>query len=137
MCVGLLLAVLSLLMLTPAQHLRSLRDGVQASATLHEAGSCILGDCRVKFEANEQTVVANLPVGSSGGKRSVGDQMTVRHQADDPQVVAREDDLYGGGAAVLAMTLGVTSLLCLLLSVMAAVHAMRQRHSRTTSDRTA
>ncbi|WP_308427742.1 hypothetical protein [Streptomyces albospinus] len=130
LCVALLLAALSLLLLPAAQHLRSLQGGVQAPATLHEAGPCILGDCRVKFEANERTVVANLPVGSSGGKRSVGDRMTVRYQADDPRMVAHEDDVDGGGAAALAMTSGVGALAFLLMSVMAAVHAVRQRHSR-------
>ncbi|MER6046179.1 hypothetical protein ABT168_01580 [Streptomyces sp. NPDC001793] len=130
LCVALLLAGLSLLLLLPAaQHLRSLRGGVQAPATLYEAGSCMLGDCRVRFEANERIVVANLPVGSGGGRRSVGDHMTVRYQADDPRVVAREDDVDGGGASVLAMVSGMAAPVFLLMSVMAAVHAVRQRHS--------
>ncbi|SHL37382.1 hypothetical protein [Streptomyces yunnanensis] len=102
---------------------------MQAPATLHEAGSCILGDCRVKFEANGRTVVASLPVGSSGGKRSVGDRMTVRYQADDPRVVARQDDVDGSGV-VLLVTAGAGALAFLLLSVMAAVQAVRQRLSR-------
>ncbi|MEK2472240.1 MULTISPECIES: DUF3592 domain-containing protein [Streptomyces] len=130
LCVALLLAALSLLLLSAAQHLRSLQGGVQAPATLHEAGSCISGDCRVEFEANGRTVVANLPVGSSGGKRSVGDRMTVRYQADDPRVVAREDDVDGSGVVLLAMTAGVGALAFLLLSAMAAVQAVRQRLSR-------
>lgn len=103
---------------------------MQAPATLHEAGSCILGDCRVQSEANGRTVVARLSVGSSGGKRSVGDRMTVRYQADDPRVVARQDDVDGSGVVLLAMTAGVGALAFLLLSVMAAVQAVRQRLSR-------
>ncbi|GGX29171.1 hypothetical protein [Streptomyces noursei] len=75
-------------------------------------------------------MVANLPVGSSGGKRSVGDHMTVRYQADDPRVVAREGDVGGGGAVLLAMTVGVGALTFLPLPVMAAIQAVRRRPSR-------
>ncbi|WP_146051086.1 hypothetical protein [Streptomyces noursei] len=75
-------------------------------------------------------MVARLSVGSSGGKRSVGDRMTVRYQADDPRVVARQDDVDGSGVVLLAMTAGVGALAFLLLSVMAAVQAVRQRLSR-------
>ncbi|WP_257138915.1 hypothetical protein [Streptomyces sp. rh34] len=74
------------------------------------------GQCEVKFEAGGQTVVADLPVGSGGGKRSVGAVMTVRYQADDARVVAREDDV--GGA-----------VLFLLLSGVAAIFLARQRRS--------
>ncbi|WP_159426017.1 hypothetical protein [Streptomyces noursei] len=56
--------------------------------------------------------------------------MTVRYQADDPRVVAREDDVGGGGAVLLAMTAGVGALTFLLLPVMAAVQAVRRRLSR-------
>ncbi|MFJ6611072.1 hypothetical protein ACIQPT_12385 [Streptomyces sp. NPDC091289] len=85
------------------------------------------GQCEVTFEAGGRTVVADLPVGSGGGKESVGASMTVRYQADDPQVVAREEDVGGGGAVVLAWIAGVTALLFLTVSVVAAIHLARQR----------
>ncbi len=125
---ALLLGALSALVMFPAaQHLRSLQDGERASATLHRNGSCMIGHCQVKFEADGRTVVADLPTGSSGGKSSVGAQMIVRYQTDDPQVAAREDDVGGGGAAVLAVMSGGSALLFLVLSAVGAVYVVRQR----------
>ncbi|MDQ0596701.1 hypothetical protein QF037_001046 [Streptomyces canus] len=124
---ALLLAALSALVMLPAaQHLRSLRDGEQARATLHTSGSCMAGQCRVKFEADGRTVVADLPVGSGGGKSSVGSTLTVRYLADDPQVVGREDDVGGGGAAVLAVMSGGGALLFLMICGVAAIRVVRQ-----------
>ncbi|CAO0834632.1 hypothetical protein SMICM17S_12783 [Streptomyces microflavus] len=95
---GLLLGALSALVMFPAaQHLRSLKDGERAEATLYASGACMAGQCEVEFEAGGRTVVADLPVGSGGGRSSVGARMTVRYQADDPEVVAREEDVGGGG----------------------------------------
>ncbi|MDQ0403774.1 hypothetical protein ABVB69_02035 [Streptomyces sp. NPDC000349] len=85
------------------------------------------GKCRVEFEAGGRTVVADLPVGSGGGKTSAGSSLTVRYQADDPHVVAREADVGGGGAAVLAAVSGGFALLFLVASVVAAVFVARQR----------
>ncbi|WP_217171428.1 DUF3592 domain-containing protein [Streptomyces sp. AC512_CC834] len=127
---ALLLGALSVLVMLPAaQHLRSLQDGERARATLHTKGSCMVGHCRVEFEADGRTVVADLPVGSGGGKSSVGSPMIVRYQADDPQVVAREADVGGGGAAVLAVMSGAGALFFLMLSVVAAVFMVRQRRA--------
>lgn len=95
---ALLLGTLSVLVMLPAaQHLRSFQDGERAPATLHTSGSCMLGRCQVTFEAGGRTVVADLPVGSGGGKSSVGTPMIVRYQADDPQVAVREDDVGAAG----------------------------------------
>ncbi|MBU7597937.1 hypothetical protein JGS22_009985 [Streptomyces sp. P38-E01] len=125
----LLLGSLSLLVMYPAaQHLRSLQNGEQTEATLHTAGSCMIGNCRVRFEADGRTVIADLPVGSGGGKRSVGTRLTVRHQADDPSVAARDQDVSGGGAAVFAVVFGVSALFFLALTLAAAIHLTRQRH---------
>ncbi|MGW3210798.1 hypothetical protein ACWDBC_00875 [Streptomyces parvus] len=125
---ALLLGMLSALVMFPAaEHLRSLRNGERADATLHTSGSCMIGHCRVEFEADGRTVVADLPTGSGGGKQSVGAALTVRYQADDPQVVAREADVGGGGAALLAWISGGTALLFLILSAVAAVFLVRQR----------
>ncbi|MEW5538389.1 hypothetical protein [Streptomyces cyaneofuscatus] len=127
---GLLLGALSLLVMLPAaQHLRSLQGGERAQATLHTAGSCMAGHCQVKFEAGGRTVIADLPVGSGGGKQSVGASLAVRYQADDPQVAAREEDVGGGGAAVLAALSGGAALLFLTVAAVAAVFLARQRGS--------
>jgi hypothetical protein len=126
----LLLGALSVLVMFPAaQHLRSLQGGERARATLHTSGACMTGQCEVKFEAGGRTVVAALPVGSGGGRQSVGAAMTVLYQVDDPQSVAREDDVGGGGAAVLAWVSGGIALLFLTLSVVAAIFLARQRRT--------
>ncbi|MCK1794474.1 hypothetical protein MTQ01_00195 [Streptomyces sp. XM4193] len=128
----LLLGSLSLLVMYPAaQHLRSLQNGEQAEATLHTAGSCMIGNCRVRFEADGRTVIADLPVGSGGGKSSVGTRLTVRHQADDPSVAARNQDVGGGGAAVFTVLFGVSALFFLALALAAAIHLTRQRQKPT------
>lgn len=130
LALGLLLGALSALVMFPAaEHLRSLQDGERARATLHTSGACMSGQCEVTFEAGGQTVVADLPVGSGGGKWSVGAPMTVRYQADDPQVVAREEDVGGGGAALLAWMSGGAAALFLVLSGAAAIYLARQRRT--------
>ncbi|MFJ7056458.1 hypothetical protein ACK8N7_26650 [Streptomyces griseobrunneus] len=65
--------------------------------------------------------------------------MTVRYQADDPKIVAREADVGGGGAVVLAVLSDGISLLFLLVSAVAAVFVVRQwlaapRPGRTPQD---
>ncbi|MFJ9677089.1 hypothetical protein ACIRP2_03410 [Streptomyces sp. NPDC101194] len=133
----LLSAALSILVMLPAaQHLRSFRDGERAPATLHGKGSCMLGRCQVEFEADGRTVVADLPVGSGGGKNSVGTRMTVRYHVDDPRVVVRDEDVGGGGAAVLAVMSGGAALLFMLTSVGGLVYALRQRRAAPASGRT-
>ncbi|MEV0219310.1 DUF3592 domain-containing protein [Streptomyces sp. NPDC050704] len=133
---ALLVGALSVLVMLPAaRHLRSLQDDERAQATLHTSGSCMLGQCQVRFEADGRTVVADLPVGSGGGKDSVGTRLTVRYQADDPQVVTREEDVGGGGAAAMAVLSGGAALLFLVLSVVAAVFAARQRRTDSVPDR--
>ncbi|MFI5727350.1 DUF3592 domain-containing protein [Streptomyces cyaneofuscatus] len=130
LALGLLLGALSLLVMLPAaQHLRSLQDGERAQATLHTAGSCMAGHCQVKFEADGRTVIADLPVGSGGGKQSVGASLAVRYQADDPRVVAREEDVGGGGAAVLAALSGGAALLFLTVAAVAAIFLARRPRS--------
>ncbi|WP_254667858.1 DUF3592 domain-containing protein [Streptomyces griseus] len=118
-----------LVTLPAAQHLRSFQDGERAPATLYRGGSCMVGHCQVEFEADGRTVVADLPAGSGGGKSSVGTHLTVRYRADDPQVAVREDDLGGGGAAVLAVVSAGTALFALVMSVVALVYAVRQRRA--------
>lgn len=133
--VALLLGALSGLVMFPAtQHLRSLQDGERAQATLHTSGACMAGHCRVEFEAAGRTVVADLPVGSGGGRSSVGARLAVRYLADDPQVVAREEDVGGGGAALLMVMAGGGSLLFLALSVVAAISMTRQRRTESRPD---
>lgn len=130
LALGLLLGALSLLVMLPAaQHLRSLQDGERAQATLHTAGSCMAGHCQVKFEAGGRTVIADLPVGSGGGKQSVGASLAVRYQADDPRVVAREEDVGGGGAAVLTALSGGAALLFLAVAAVAAIFLARRPRS--------
>jgi hypothetical protein len=129
---ALLLGALSVLVMFPAaQHLRSLQGGERAHATLHTRGACMAGRCQVEFEAAGRTVVADLPVGSGGGKDSVGTRLTVRYRADDPQVVAREEDVGGGGAAPLAVMSGGSALLFLAMSVVVAISGVRQRRRAT------
>ncbi|MCC9740981.1 hypothetical protein [Streptomyces sp. MNU89] len=118
-----------LVMLPAAQHLRSFQDGEQTSATLHTEGSCMIGQCKVEFRAGGRTVVADLPVGSGGGKSSVGARMTVRYHVNDPRVAVRDGDVGGGGAAVLAVMSGGTALLFLVMSAVAPVYALRQRRA--------
>ncbi|MGW5184431.1 hypothetical protein ACWEQB_19510 [Streptomyces cyaneofuscatus] len=130
LALGLLLGALSLLVMLPAaQHLRSLQGGERAQATLHTAGSCMAGHCQVKFEAGGRTVIADLPVGSGGGKQSVGASLAVRYQADDPRVVAREEDVGGGGAAVLTALSGGAALLFLTVAAVAAIFLARRPRS--------
>lgn len=125
---ALLLGALSALVMFPAtQHLRSLQDGERTRATLHTSGSCMVGHCQVKFEAEGRTVVADLPVGSGGGKSSAGTRLIIRYQEDDPQIVAREEDVVGGGAAVLMVVSGGGALLFLVMSVVATIYVARQR----------
>ncbi|MGW5274153.1 hypothetical protein ACWEQP_16490 [Streptomyces sp. NPDC004044] len=133
---ALLLGTLSVLVMLPAaQHLRSFQDGERAPATLHTSGSCMLGRCQVIiFEADGRTVVADLPVGSGGGKSSVGTPMIVRYQADDPQVAVREDDVGGGGAAALAVISGGAALFFLVLSVVALRRAAAARRPDARPD---
>ncbi|WP_343243071.1 hypothetical protein [Streptomyces sp. SID12501] len=119
----------ALVMYPAAQHLRSLQDGERAHATLHTSGSCVIGQCQVRFEAGGRTVVADLPVGSGGGKDSAGTPLTVRYQADDPQVVAREEDVDGGGAAVGLVMSGAGALLFLVIAVVVAIGMARQRRT--------
>ncbi|MET9506203.1 DUF3592 domain-containing protein [Streptomyces sp. NPDC006622] len=133
---ALLLGALSVLVMLPAaQHLRALRNGERTQATLQTGGSCMMGRCRVGFEAAGRTVVADLPVGSGGGKDSVGTRLTVRYRADDPRVAAREDDVDGDGAAVLAVASGAGALLLLVLSVLAAIALGRQRRAGSPTGR--
>ncbi|MFE3019147.1 hypothetical protein [Streptomyces sp. NPDC059256] len=125
---ALLLGALAILVMFPAaQHLRSFQDGERASATLHRDGSCMAGNCQVTFEVDGRPVVADLPVGSGGGKSSVGDRMIVRYQADDLKSAAREDDVEGGGAAVLALMSGGAAVFFLVLSVVGVVYVRRER----------
>ncbi|MFD8584017.1 DUF3592 domain-containing protein [Streptomyces californicus] len=127
---ALLLGALSALVMFPAaQHLRSLQDGERARATLHTAGACMTGQCKVTFEADGRTVVADLPVGSGGGKSSVGAAVDVRYQADDPRVVARTQDTGGGGAALLAWLTAGAAVFFLALSGAAAIFLARQRRT--------
>ncbi|MET7755146.1 DUF3592 domain-containing protein [Streptomyces sp. NPDC005389] len=127
----LLLAALSGLVMYPAaQHLRSLQDGRQADATLVAAGSgCFLGGCKVRFEAEGRTVVANLPVGSSDGENVAGGRLTVRYREDDPRVVASQDDVGGGGPAVATVVFGAGAVLFLLVLVWSTVHLRGQRRA--------
>ncbi|MFC9592463.1 hypothetical protein ACFTUC_22040 [Streptomyces sp. NPDC056944] len=129
--VTLLLAGLSSLVMRPAaQHLRSLRDGAQAEATMVAAGSgCFLGGCKVRFEAEGRTVVANLPVGSGHGEDTAGERLTVRYREGDPQVVASQDDVGGGGPAVAAVMFDAGAVLFLLMLVWSTIHLWRQRRA--------
>ncbi|MET9835786.1 DUF3592 domain-containing protein [Streptomyces sp. NPDC006385] len=127
-------ALSTLVMFPAAQHLRSLQDGERARATLHTSGACMAGQCQVRFVAEGRTVVADLPVGSGGGKNSAGTRLTVRYKADDPQVVAREEDVGGGGAALLAAISGGGALIFLAISVVAAVFLARRRRSNSLTN---
>ncbi|MGW6415425.1 hypothetical protein [Streptomyces sp. NPDC055055] len=124
---ALLLAALSgLVRLPAAQHLRSLQDGRQASATLVAAGSgCFLGGCKVRFETKRRTVVANLPVGSGHGRSPAGTALTVQYREGDPQVVAAERDVRGSGADVAAVMFGSFSVLLRLMTAWGEVRVRR------------
>ncbi|MFD3568882.1 hypothetical protein, partial [Streptomyces sp. NPDC058667] len=131
---ALLLSALAGLVAHPAaQHLRSLRDGERAQATLTTNGPCMAGGCTVSFEVGGRIVEAELPVGSGGRYSSAGTRMDVRYRADDPRVVAREEDLGGGGMAVLAAMSGAAALLFAALSAWSAVTVLRQRRARPTA----
>lgn len=132
--VSLVLAVLlgalsGLVMIPAALHLRSLKDGERARATLYERGSCMAGQCRVRFEADGRTIVAGLPVGSGGGKSGIGTEWTVRYRADDPQTVAREADVGGGGALPLGVMSAVFALLFLVTAASLPLYAARTRRA--------
>ncbi|MFD3699621.1 DUF3592 domain-containing protein [Streptomyces sp. NPDC058646] len=133
LALALLLGALSGLVLLPqAHHLRSLQDGVRAPATLHTSGTCVLGKCKVTFEADGRTIVADLPAGSGNGKNPAGTQLTVRYRADDPQAVADENDVDGGGAAVMAAMSGGAALIFLALSVLKTVTLARRQRADAT-----
>ncbi|MGA5314585.1 hypothetical protein ACPCTK_10730 [Streptomyces pseudogriseolus] len=86
------------------------------------------GHCEVEFTVDGRTVVADLPAGSGGGKRHVGAELTVRYEADDPRVVAREEDVDGGGAAVFTVLSALGAVFFLVLSGIAA--GARRREGR-------
>ncbi len=131
---ALLLGALSVLVMLPAaQHLRSLHDGLRAQATLRTNGPCMTGGCRVAFEVDGRTVESSLPVGSGGRLGPVGTRLAIRYRADDPQLVAREEDVHGGGAAVLAAVSGGSALLFGALSAYMLVHLGRQRRERRSA----
>ncbi|MEU9032401.1 hypothetical protein AB0D46_33840 [Streptomyces sp. NPDC048383] len=133
MAFALLLGALSWWVLLPqAQHLRSLRDGVRAEATLSTSGSCVLGYCEVEFEVDGRTVVADLPAGSGGGKSAAGTPLTVRYRADDPQVVAAENDVDGGFPVVSAAMTGGSAVLFLTLSALSTISQARRRRRSTS-----
>ncbi|XUM03496.1 hypothetical protein ACQ86F_08915 [Streptomyces venezuelae ATCC 10712] len=129
--ITLLLAALSGLVMRPAaQHLRSLREGVRTEATLVAAGSgCFLGGCKVRFEAEGRIVVADLPLGSSDGDRVTGDGMTIRYKEVDPQVVASQDDVGGGGPSVATVMFGAGAVLFLLVFAGSVIRLVRQRRA--------
>ncbi|MGW6273856.1 hypothetical protein [Streptomyces sp. NPDC055060] len=128
--IAVLLGALSGLVMVPAAlHLRSLQDGERAQARLHQSGSCMAGNCQVAFEVDGRTVVADLPVGSGGGKSSVGAELTVRYRADDPQTVARDEDVGGGGAALFAVLSGAFALLFLGVAIAMAIYSVRRRRA--------
>ncbi|MEV7373910.1 DUF3592 domain-containing protein [Streptomyces sp. NPDC090301] len=123
-------ALSGLVMYPAAQHLSSLQDGPQAEATLVAAGSgCFLGGCKVRFDAEGRTVVANLPVGSSHGENVAGERLTVRYREGDPQVVASQDDVGGGGPAVFTVVAGAGAVLFFLAFAWSAVVLVRQRRA--------
>ncbi|MER6521867.1 hypothetical protein ABT246_34050 [Streptomyces sp. NPDC001553] len=123
---ALILGALSGSVLLPqAQHLRSLRDGVRAHAILHSGGTCVLGRCKVRFEVDGRTVVADLPAGSGGGKNPAGTRLIVRYRADDPQTVAAENDVDGGAHMFMAAVVGGAALMFLALSARKAVSLAR------------
>ncbi|MGW0903206.1 hypothetical protein [Streptomyces sp. NPDC002853] len=128
--IAVLLGALSGLVMFPAAlHLRSLQDGERAPATLLRSGSCMAGHCEVTFEVNGRSVVASLPVGSGGGKDSVGTEWTVRYQANDPLTVAREEDVGGGGALLLAVMSGAFALLFFAAAGSMALYLARRRRA--------
>ncbi|MFF9677643.1 hypothetical protein ACF1GS_39170, partial [Streptomyces eurythermus] len=57
----------------------------------------MIGHCEVEFTVDGRTVVADLPAGSGGGKQHVGAELTVRYEADDPRVAAREEASTAAG----------------------------------------
>ncbi|RII13359.1 hypothetical protein DSC45_23705 [Streptomyces sp. YIM 130001] len=130
------LGALSVLVLYPAaEQFRSLRGGTRANATLIEAGACMAGHCRIEFQAGGRTVEAGLPIGSAGGKDSVGTEWAVRYRASDPQEVVRVDDLDGGGMLPLAWLSSATTVLCAAGAVYSAVRVARQRRTSRVAGR--
>ncbi|MFF4172783.1 hypothetical protein [Streptomyces sp. NPDC001744] len=124
---ALLLGALSGLVLYPAaQHLRSLDDGRTVRATMRTNGPCMTGGCLVRFEAEGRTVVAELPVGSSGKVRA-GDGVDVRYRADAPRTVARAQDTGGGGAMVFTVASGAAALVFAFLAAWSAFLLWRRR----------
>ncbi|MEU6295986.1 hypothetical protein [Streptomyces erythrochromogenes] len=127
---ALLLGVLSALAVVPAQHLRSFRDGVRAEATRLTGGPCMAGGCAVAFEVDGRTVEADLPVGSGSGRLSpAGTRVPIRYRADDPQQIAREEDLDGGGPAVFAAASGAGALFFAVVSSCLLVGRVRRRRT--------
>ncbi|MER5311603.1 hypothetical protein ABT034_27860 [Streptomyces sp. NPDC002773] len=132
---ALLLGALSGFVALPvAQHLRTLQDGVPAQATLTTNAPCMAGGCLVSFEVDGRIVSAPLPVGSGGMNSSAGTPMEIRYRADDPQVVAREEDLAGGGAAVMGVMSAAGAVLFAGMAVWMAVLMRRQRRTPSAAD---
>ncbi|MFF0738964.1 hypothetical protein ACFYVL_01065 [Streptomyces sp. NPDC004111] len=59
--------------------------------------------------------------------RNGGTPAVVRYHADNPRVAVREEDLGGGGTALLAAFSGGMALLFLLMSVVGLVQKLPQR----------
>ncbi|MFJ8662053.1 hypothetical protein [Streptomyces sp. NPDC093795] len=132
---ALLLSALSGFVALPvAQHLRTLQDGVPAQATLTTNAPCMAGGCKVSFEVDGRIVSATLPVGSGGMNSSAGTPMDIRYRADDPQVVAREEDLGGGGAAVMGVMSAASAVLFAGMAVWMAVLMRRQRRTQPSAE---
>ncbi|MER7735166.1 hypothetical protein ABTX80_30145 [Streptomyces erythrochromogenes] len=130
LALALLLGVLAALAVVPAQHLRSFRDGVRAEATRLTGGPCMAGGCAVAFEVDGRTVEARLPAGSGSGRLSpAGTRVPIRYRADDPQQIAREEDLDGGGPAVFAAASGAGALFFAVVSACLLVGRVRRRRT--------
>ncbi|MFD8206145.1 hypothetical protein ACFV2S_07080 [Streptomyces sp. NPDC059695] len=74
-------------------------------------------------------MVANLPVGSSHGENTAGEPLTVRYREGDPQTVASQDDVGGGGPAVATVMFGAGAVLFLLMFVWSTISLVRQRRA--------
>jgi hypothetical protein len=115
-------------MLPASQKIYGLRDGERATGTLRISSyGCLIGDCRVAFEAAGTPVVAELPVGSSRNGHRDGDPLVIRYRAADPQVVAAEADTDYGDAVFMVALPGLPGLVLLLGAVPAGIAAWRRR----------
>lgn len=121
--VGLAIGVLVLALGTwfffiPAMRdMSDLRDGERAVATLQQDPVDCWDDCRVTFEAGNETVEAQLPAGSLIKRWHRGDTLPVIFDPEHPSRISLEEDV-GWAAIGFASIIPLMGLLLTIVTLL-------------------